>query len=185
MDYINKRKNKNKLRMVLIMKKFLSIVTCSIFILLASSIYSSCYATPSGLTTEQLNSEIEALKLFNQKMKIVFDLTKFISHALNTPYSNDQTEQQLISDLNRADDLLSKLLERELPIPDTTIERKRIYMGCYSSLDDICISGKGLAKKIINCRQNNTPENNKSCDEALLELYKNINILKARFGTIS
>ena len=171
--------------MVLVMKKILSIVTYSIFILVASSIYSSCYAAPSGLTSEQVSSEIEALKLFNQKMKIAFELTKFISHALNTPYSNAETEQQLISDLNRADDLLSKLLERELPIPNTTIERKRIYMGCYSSLDDICISGKGLANKIIDCRQNKTPENNKRCDEALLELYKNINILKARFGTLS
>lgn len=174
----------NKLRMVIVMKRLLSIVTCSIFILLASSIYSSCYAAPTGLTSEQMKSEIEILEVFNKKMNIVIDLSKIIAESLNKPYNGDESEQKIISNLYKADDLLSKLLESELPIPNTTSERKRIYISCFSALDDICISGRHLDEAVINYRQNRTTENNKLCKDALLDVYKNINVLKARFGTL-
>ncbi|MBP2633764.1 MAG: hypothetical protein H6Q70_4392 [Firmicutes bacterium] len=181
MDYLNK----NKLRMVFSVKKNINILTFSIFIMFVSSIYSLCYATPSNLSSEQIKSETVSLKIFHQKMKTVLDLTKFIAQALEKPYRDDETEQKLISKLHKADELLNKLLERDLPIPNTTTDRRRIYISCFSTLNDISISGRKLSKEIINYRQNKTPENKNRCDHTLLELHRNINILEARFATLN
>lgn len=167
------------------MKKSLSIISFSIFLLFVSSIYSSCYATPSTLTPEQIESETASLKIFQQKLKVTLDLTSFITRTLDKPYSNDEAEQKLISDLYKSDELLSKLLMRDLPIPNTTIERKRIFISCFSTLDDICINAKRLSKETIKYRQNRTSENRKRCDDTLLEVNRNINILKARLETLN
>jgi hypothetical protein len=171
--------------MVFMMKKSLSIISFSIFILFVSSIYSACYAAPSTLSSEQIKSETASLKIFQQKIKVVLGLTSFITRALDKPYSNDEAEQMLISDLYKSDESLSKLLKRDLPIPNTTTERKRIFISCFATLDDICINARRLSEETIKYRQKRTPENKKRCDTTLLEVNRNINILKARFETLN
>ena len=169
--------------MVLIMKKLLSIVTCSIFILLASS-YSLCHATPSGLTSEQMNSELESLDIFNQKMKVVSNLSRQLPPMINKQCNDEASEEALISELFNIYDLLIKVSVTDIPIPNTTPDRKRIFISCISAFNGVCTSDICLNRSIIDYRIDKTLRNKKYCNNNLLDVNDKINILVIRLENL-
>lgn len=174
---------KTKLRMVLYMKKILNIITFSIFILLASS-YSLCYATPSGLTPEQMDSELESLDIFNQKMGVVLNLSRRLPPMIDKQCNDEASEEALISELFNIYDLLIKVSVTDIPIPNTTPERKRIFISCISAFNDVCTSEQCLNRSIIDYRIDKTLQNKKYCHNSLLDVQEKINIFVIRLENL-
>lgn len=166
------------------MKKLLSIVTCSIFILLAFSVNSTCYATPSELTSEQIQSEKISLELLKDKLTMSGQITDILITSLKLPKSNEVTEKKIINDLSNTNDTLSYLLTVQIPIPDTTMERKLNYIKTFSILDEVCITEKELTQEIINYRKDRTQDNLQKCHDTALEISKKIANLQETFGSL-